>query len=322
MTSSPGTHGHTGRSPPPGPPSVSGSAPPSPTARCNGSLPPAGPCRANSTRRASARNGATPRCCAGSAAVRWRRSARSWSRWSPRPSPVLPPPVAALRLQQPAAHRRAGPCRRAAPGRARARVGAGEADPAEPRHGLPPGDARRADDHGRGRLGRGGGAARQGRLGLPLPRRQRAAAAASPAPAGAVGAPRVRAHRALRRIRPLLPPDRRPGPGHHPSGLHGPAAGRRPVGPGLVRAADQRHPGPAAFAAGLGADGGLHRPPFPAQRPTRGRYGSLTAAARPASSAPARRRSRAAGRCSPRSNRNGPTVPTPWPAPSSTGTVW
>ncbi|CAM5321318.1 hypothetical protein SFIMM107S_07336 [Streptomyces griseus] len=38
--------------------------------------------------------------------------------------------------------------------------------------------------------------------------------------------------------------------------------------------------------------------------------------------APARRRSRAAGRCSPRSNRNGPTVPTPWPAPSSTGTVW
>lgn len=47
---------------------------------CTGWPRPAGWCRASSTRRASARSGATRRCCAGSAAALSPRSARSWNR--------------------------------------------------------------------------------------------------------------------------------------------------------------------------------------------------------------------------------------------------
>ncbi len=53
----------------------------------------------------------------------------------------------------------------------------------------------------------------------------------------------------------------------------------------------------------------------------RGRYGSLTAAARPTSrTGPPT----VAGRWSmlPLTNRTPPSAPTPWPAPCSTGTAW
>lgn len=66
----------------------------------------------------------------------------------------LPPAVAAPRQQQSARNRRTGPRHRAVAGRSRPGVGAGEADPAGPGHGLHPRAARRADDHRRGRLGR------------------------------------------------------------------------------------------------------------------------------------------------------------------------
>ncbi len=63
-------------------------APRSRTVRCCGSPRPAGSSRASSTPQASARNGATPRCCVGCAAGPSPRSGTSWSRSRPPPSPA------------------------------------------------------------------------------------------------------------------------------------------------------------------------------------------------------------------------------------------
>lgn len=54
----------------------------------------------------------------------------------------------------------------------------------------------------------------------------------------------------------------------------------------------------------------------------RGRYGSLTAAARSASRTGPPTVASTAGRCCPTGRATPPSAPTPWPAPCWTGTVW
>ncbi|MHC8563774.1 Lhr family helicase [Streptomyces albidoflavus] len=124
-------------------------------------------------------------------------------------------------------------------------------------------------------------APRQGRLGLPLPRGQRPAPAAAPAPAGADAAAPGGAGRARRRVRPLLPPDRGPGPGH-PSHRLRPGPGRCRLGAGLVGPAHQRHGCPAPRPPRLGPHRRVHGAPGAPSVP-RGRFGALAAAPRPAS---------------------------------------
>ncbi|EFE66738.1 ATP-dependent DNA helicase [Streptomyces viridosporus ATCC 14672] len=198
-----------------------------------------------------------------------RPAARTGAGPAGRARPV-PSPVAAPRQGARAARRRRpGARRRATAGRGRARVRPGETGPAVPGGGLRPRDAGRTHRRRGGGVGRRRRPAGEGRLGLPVPGGRGSAAPAAPAPPGADRPPPVRAGRPVRRLRPVLPSDRRPGPRHHPPGGHRSATLRRPLGPGLVGTADQRHPRPPALPAGLGPHRGLHGPPREALGPAR-----------------------------------------------------
>ena len=105
-TWSPATPAPTARSPPPTSRPGSGSATPSPGRPCSGWPPRAGCSRASSARPAAAASGATPRCCASSAAARWPGCARRSSRSTRRPSAGSCRPGSAVGRQAPRRRRR------------------------------------------------------------------------------------------------------------------------------------------------------------------------------------------------------------------------
>ncbi len=288
---------HLGRRPPP----ASGSAPRSPTAPCNGS-PAAGRVvqgefhpgghRPGVVRRDGAAPAAPPlarraaaRAGAGAAGRAGRSSCRSGSTWA---------------AHSAARHRRTGARRRAVAGRVGARVRAGEAGPAVPRRGLHARDAGRADRRGRGRLGRARAPCPARTAGSRSTWRTRAPLLLPPPhPLELSRAAPVGPDRALRRVRPVLPADRRPGAGHH--------APRRRRDPQLADALwdlawsgrltnDTLAPLRALLGSGRTAGSTAHR----AKRDVpRGRYGSPDRRRpRRLPHRPADRR-RAAGRCCP-----------------------
>ena len=149
---------------------------------------------------------------------------------------------------------------------------AGVADPARPAARLHPGAARRADRGRRGHLDRlraagrhrrlaGGGPGRRGRPAAARPGARRGGDPAAPGAARRAGLARPRG-RTGGRWGAVLPRAGRPGRARADRrGRAGPGRrrrGHRDLGPGLGRAAQQRHAGPAAGPAGR-ADRGRRR---------------------------------------------------------------
>ena len=150
-----------------------------------------------------------------------------------------------------AGRRRGGAGGGGAAGRgAGARVRAGDAGPARADTRLLPRPARRAHLGGRGRLVRRGSAARRRRLAGAGARRRRPADAARTGRGQHDPAARGGARGAQRRRRAVLPDAQRPCRGAaRRLAARRQRGGGGDLGPGVGRAAHQRHPGPAAGGA-------------------------------------------------------------------------
>lgn len=268
-TSSRGTRAPTARSRRRRPPPASGSARPSRTAPCIGSPRLDASYKGSSTRRASVRSGVTRRSCADCGAVRSRRCAMSWSRCRPphwrsscrsgSTSAAGTGCAASTDWCAPSSSCRARPFPRPRWRSWSCRPGSPVTPPRCSTSSPPP----------ERWSGPGPGHCRARTAGSRCTWRTRLRCSCPPRTPGDHRAPRIHPGRPLRRLRPLLPPDRRPDPRDHASRRHRPSTRRRGLGPGLVRTAHERHARAHALPAGFGPHRRVHGPPRQALDPTR-----------------------------------------------------